>query len=206
VNDQVKGIESTIKRSCALPDNYPNLKLKKHLAEVITSESSSVPGERGSWRRAKGIRASTGGILRARLSPVDRVDKAGVHGARAEALKTLARQFESKDFLPALPDIRFFLEMRGASLGLIKHRVDAFRLVLLALLQMSDADLQSLVAGQLYGRRNRLAPLLEAIRASSVGTRPIRQARYPTENSRRISRGSTSTNRKRHLKAVYRPS
>jgi hypothetical protein len=149
-----------------------------HIVETlvaIRNPSEDQPLGRGLGRRLG--KKSRSGItsdetpLRVKMSAMDRVKKTGVSGNRGTTLNSLAMLFDNREFLPALADIRYFLEMRGATLGRIDQRTDAFRVVLPALLEMSDDDLQKLVDGQLHRGPNRLAPLSDAIKASGATSR-----------------------------------
>lgn len=96
-----------------------------------------------------------------------------IHAAadKEEDLHALAAQFDAKTFLPTASDVRHFLEMRGQHLGSVKQRQDAFRKVLGVLLGMTEDELMLLRKSGAHTGPTQLAPLSDAIKATSAAVR-----------------------------------
>lgn len=83
----------------------------------------------------------------------------------------VASQYESKNFLPTIADVRNFLEIRGMPGGQVKQRVEAFRKVLDVLLESPPERIESIIR---EGRRtgpSQLGPISDAIKAANNAIR-----------------------------------
>lgn len=109
-----------------------------------------------------------------RPSAVLIAQRADVPPTKKTLLVNLALQFDHKAFLPTLPDIRHFLEMRGKNLGSIKQRSDAFRKVIAAVVGMPEDALERLLANSLHSGPSQLGPLSDAIKAVGASSRSER--------------------------------
>jgi len=106
-----------------------------------------------------------------RPSAVQMLERLHATVDKKEDLHALAAQFDAKTFLPTTSDVRHFLEMRGQDLGSIKQRQDAFRKVLSVLLGMSEDELMLLRRSGAHTGPTQLAPLSDAIKATSAAAR-----------------------------------
>lgn len=104
---------------------------------------------------------------RKRLSPIALVAKTELIGEKRVALETLATRFESKDFLPTISDVRNFLELRGKDTNGLTQRAEAFRKILVLLLDLSVEELLALVEASVNTGPAELGPLSDAIKAAS---------------------------------------
>jgi hypothetical protein len=109
-----------------------------------------------------------------RPSAVHIAERADAPPGKKSLLVNLALQFDHKAFLPTLPDIRHFLEMRGQDLGSVKQRSDAFRKIVSAVLGMSEEALERLIVNSRHSGPSQLGPLSDAIKAVGASTRSER--------------------------------
>lgn len=95
-----------------------------------------------------------------------------VDSAMSPLLLNIALRFDEKKFLPTLPHVREFVEMRGLELGNVKQRAAAFRKVLEILPVLRESELRALAGGKGHGGPTQLGPLAEAIRSAGKVLRP----------------------------------
>ena len=78
----------------------------------------------------------------------------------------IARRYEQKQFLPSVAAVTEFLTMMGADPGHLKDRIQAFRVLLKVLLQLSTERLTQLTNSSLHAGPSQLGPISEAIAAA----------------------------------------
>lgn len=101
-----------------------------------------------------------------KLSALDLVERTNTPEKKKSLLLDLARQYERKDFLPRMGDVKYFLEMQGHDAGNIKQRPEAFRKVLSAIHDMPEEYLEKLVKSSRYSGPAQLGPLSDAIKSA----------------------------------------
>lgn len=109
-----------------------------------------------------------------KLRPTEQVEKMPLDASRREALLRLAKRYEEKEFLPNVAAVKEFLAMAGYDPGPIKDRDQAFRTLLLTLLQLPTERLYQLMHSSLHSGPSQLGPISDAIAA--VGEQLPRRA------------------------------
>jgi hypothetical protein len=112
------------------------------------------------------------------LSPSEQVEKALLDPTRKQLLLQIARRYEQKQFLPSVAAVTEFLTMMGDDPGQLKDRVQAFRVLLRALLQLSADRLTQLTNSSLHSGPSQLGPISAAIAAA--GEHLPRRSQEPT--------------------------
>jgi len=128
-----------------------------------------------------------------RLTPRDVVAKLDIPEARKRVLSQLADQFERKQFLPSVGDIRNFLMMRGSDVPNLKQRSEAFKRVLVAISDLPDERLEKLAREGRHSGPSQLGPLSDAIQASSAAARSGSAPSGASDASRDVDRAVDST-------------
>src|SRR5580658_2025435 len=82
--------------------------------------------------RPKRLRQSS----RTSLSAIGQIEKSGIEGERRDALLQIAERYDSKRFLPSVPDVREFLVTLDEKPIGIKDRKGAFRALLRGLIHL----------------------------------------------------------------------
>lgn len=104
-------------------------------------------------------------------SPVQLAERMTGRSENRTEIIQIAREFESKRFLPRIGDAKDFLEQNGYSTDGLKDRGTAFRRVLFALKQLPAHRLRELIQDSVHSGPMRLGPLSEAIGAASESRR-----------------------------------
>ena len=84
-------------------------------------------------------------------------------GRMKSLIMELADQFDKKELLPSIGDVRSFLELRGHRFLTTKQRADSFRAVLQILQELNEAELEALSSGGAQTGPTELGPLSDSI-------------------------------------------
>jgi hypothetical protein len=155
----------------------------------VIAELQTSPLKKSSDQRPSG--ANSQGRSHQRPSAISIAQKADAPAEKKRLLIDLASNFDHKSFLPTMPDIRHFLEMRGQELGVVKQRADAFRSVVKVMLAMSDEGLERLVRNIQHTGPSQLGPLSDAIKSTGAIVRQDRSDNNPTAQGEVIEPAAT---------------
>jgi hypothetical protein len=134
---------------------------------------------------------------RHRRNAVDYIEPMELPVQQKDMLRELAYRFQSKQFLPTLGDIRYFLERnRGTRADGIRSRDAAMPHVFDILRALRYENLNSILHDDNYAGPSRLGPLSDAIRAHTIGSRAIEKPVEPAEQRVRDDRGEPGGNRR----------
>lgn len=125
-------------------------------------------------------------------SPVEILERTEIPADKRELLLELTKRFMEKNFLPALNDVKIFLEIKGVETLTLKHRSDAYKKVLASLLDESVEQLKELVDSRSYSGPSRLGPLSDAIRESGALLRPEPDLTNALRSEERVKDSSES--------------
>lgn len=95
------------------------------------------------------------------------VEKLNITADRSREITILARQFDSKKFLPNFGEIRNFCEIYRLKLPLSKSRVSAIPVVFRFLESLDSVDLKKLLFESAHSGPSELGPIADAIRGRS---------------------------------------
>jgi len=98
---------------------------------------------------------------------------------RKDLLLKLATRFEQKRFLPALADVRNFLERRSNATEAVHARDTGMSKVFGILITLSDDELENLIQDDIYSGPSKLGPLSDAIKARSQTLRSTKDPNTP---------------------------
>jgi hypothetical protein len=102
--------------------------------------------------------------------------KADLPRSIRDLLLKLAERFDERKFLPTLPDVRSFLDLKGPGLSSMKTRGAAVPFVFRQLSMLPEAKLNSLLNDRSYAGPSQLGPLSEAIKSSGTRLRASDEA------------------------------
>jgi hypothetical protein len=152
-----------------LVDEWGYDRVAQELSRVNRFSDISLPSRR-----------SRNGSAKRRLNPTEQVQKMPLESGRREALLRLAKRYEERQFLPNVAAVREFLSMAGYDPGPMKDRDQAFRTLLLTLLQLPTERLNQLTHSSLHSGPSQLGPISDAIAAA--GEQMPRRA-HPSDTS-----------------------
>lgn len=81
-----------------------------------------------------------------------------------QLVQMLAVKFDSKQFLPTAGDIKYFFEVYGEEIPLVKQRIESFRRVLRLLSSLPEGVLKKMIDDEAHSGPSSLAPLSDAMR------------------------------------------
>ena len=131
-------------------------KVAATLARMVTDASDEQPPN----PKARSARKL------AKRSASEQVKKAMFAVEQQSILLQLAAQYDNKEFLPSVSNVREFLIMAGQQPPKMKDRTEAFRILLQTLGQMSVEHLERLANTSLHAGPSKLGPVSEAISAA----------------------------------------
>lgn len=135
-------------------------------ALAAISEKSPRSGQPG----GRGIVSSSRAREQSRKpNAADLVERTRVDGERREVLLVIAEQFDRKQFLPSVADVREFLILSGERPGGLKDRSEAFRTLLQTLLELPEERLRDVSRAAMTAGPSQLGPISDAI--SQAGER-----------------------------------
>lgn len=101
--------------------------------------------------------------VRTKPTPVDLARKVKASENLKPQLIKIAEEFEAKEFLPRIADVRHFLVMHGENEPRTNNRPEAFRQVLEYLITLPEDRLRDIRNELFHGGPARLGPLSDAI-------------------------------------------
>lgn len=104
---------------------------------------------------------------RPRLTAVEYVEKMDLPAERAETIVRAAAEFERREFLPTLGDIRKFCESYGIETPRSTSRSGGIPRVFKFLRSMETSDVQEMLDDRLFAGPAELGPIAEAIRGKA---------------------------------------
>jgi hypothetical protein len=113
-------------------------------------------------------RSAKSGVQR-KPNAAEQVGRLQVDGPRRNVLLEIAAQFDRKQFLPSVADVREFLILSGGHPSGIKDRTEGFRTLLQMLVEVPDERLQSVLEAAKHAGPSQLGPISDAI--SNAGQR-----------------------------------
>lgn len=145
-----------------LVDEWGFEAVRDHLEEFRVSQrapSASVKAvESGRNNEARGNRT------REKPTASTMAAKVSLPPVQKELILLLAARYDSKQFLPASGDIRYFFEVHGEVVPPVKGRSETFRRVLRLLSSMPESALRKMLDSDAHGGPSSLAPLSDAMR------------------------------------------
>ena len=130
----------------------------RSLADIQASSESRISSS--PRRRLNGGRKS---------SAVDYVTRMTVPQDKGEVMARVAQNFDDKDFLPSIADIREFCRIHGVELGKSNSRASAIPRVFTCLVGMDISRVTKVLDEGTFSGPTRLAPIADAIRGHSGG-------------------------------------
>ena len=101
--------------------------------------------------------------VRTKLTPADLARKVKASESLKPQLIKIAEEFEAKEFLSRIADVRHFLAMHGEDEPRTNNRPEAFRRVLEYLITLPEDRLREIRNELFHGGPASLAPLSDAI-------------------------------------------
>ena len=113
----------------------------------------------------------------AKYTPTEYVAKMGLSPEKQAIVSEIAEQFESKEFLPTLSDIRNFCQIYGIDVPASKTRASAVPRVFKYIATEIDAkEAQRILDDGMFAGPSRLGPIADAIRRNGRASRASRLA------------------------------
>lgn len=115
----------------------------------------------------KRINRGDGGCANRRLSAVEYVQNMNIPEERAELLGRAAEEFERREFLPTLGDIRSFCEVYGIEEPKSKSRASGIPRIFKFLRTLDEADVKRMLDDRMFSGPAKLGPIADAIRGKA---------------------------------------
>lgn len=151
-----------------LVDEWGPEQVETTVHEVVAGGVSG-PQETGTHPAAR----SAGSRASRKFNAAEQVERLGEKEPRRDVLLEIAEQYDRKQFLPSVADLREFLILSGERPSGIKDRTEGFRILLKVLLSMPTDRLRDVSSAAKHAGPSKLGPISDAI--SAAGERMAHQ-------------------------------